>query len=189
MDVIFLHLALIYSIIFFKSKLIKKQQYLSSLRYSKSKSKSWSNCLLSVSDRSNHCIVGIKSSHILTICPYARQSFRLHLSCPTVSVKLLSCSQWDCLPASLVVSSVKPNDFGHVDVSWLLLEACEGPLRSSRRQMISLVILLRASPRICQPYSWSIFCARSWQPHHFTVTSDMTLHCLLRYGSLLLHPT
>lgn len=107
MDVIFLHLALIYSIIFFKSKLIKKQQYLSSLRYSKSKSKSWSNCLLYVSDRSNHCIIGMKSSHILTICPYASQSFGLHLSCLTVSVKLLSCSQWDCLPANLVVSSVK----------------------------------------------------------------------------------
>lgn len=83
---------------------------------------------------------------------------------------------------SLLLISYNPNDFGHVDVSWLLRE---GPFRSSRRRIISLVTLLPAmSPvlrckallQIRQCYRWSVFCTPSWQPHHFRrdVHHDLT---------------
>lgn len=96
-----------------------------------------------------------------------------------MSIALLSSRQWDCFPASLVVSRVKPVEVtagkrlllisynpdhsGHVDVSWQLLE---GPFGSSRRRIISLVTLLPAKPpvlrckallQIRQCYRWSVF--------------------------------
>lgn len=52
------------------------------------------------------------------------------------------------LTDSLLLIPDNPNDFGHVDVSWLLLEASDGPFRSSRRQIISLVILLPVMPPV-----------------------------------------
>lgn len=83
---------------------------------------------------------------------------------------------------SLLLISCNPKDFGHVDVSWLLLE---GPFRSSRRRIISLVTLLPATPpvlrckaslQIRQCYRWSLFCAPSRQPRHFRrdVRRDLT---------------
>lgn len=42
----------------------------------------------------------------------------------------------------------KPNDFGYVQVSWLLLEMSKGPFRSSKTRIISLVILLPAMPPV-----------------------------------------
>lgn len=82
----------------------------------------------------------------------------------------------------LLLISHNPNDFGHVDVSWLILE---GPFGSSKRRIISLVTLLptmppllrcEASLQIRQRYRWSVFCAPSRQPHHFRgdVRHDLT---------------
>lgn len=83
---------------------------------------------------------------------------------------------------SLLLIFYTPNDFDHVNVSWLLLE---GPFRSSGRRIISLVTLLPAMPpvqqckaslQIRQCYRWSVFCAPSRQAHHFRrdVRHDLT---------------